>query len=88
MRSMRYTDHRGVRRTMTPEQANYLDVASRGFDRGWGGLSSTRTVRILHYRGLIVLDEFLYRNRGWRVTGRTHLGDQVIEQWLERAAAE
>lgn len=83
MRSMRYTDARGQRRTLTFVQWVYLDSAGRGFRRGWGGLTSTLVVRLLRERGLIVLDDFGGTSE-WRVTGRQKLGDQLIEQWRER----
>lgn len=86
--SMRYTDAGGQRRILTADQAVYLDTAWRQFDRGWGGLSSTLTVRLLHARGLLLLDDFLYRDRGWRVVGRTRLGEQVIDEWRRRAQRE
>lgn len=93
MRSMAYTDSRGQRQRLTWEQWVYLDTAGRQFDYGWGGLRSTLTVRLLRERGLIELnDSGRYSadsgHRRWRVTGRTALGDQVIELWRERAAAE
>lgn len=81
MRSMRYTDRRGQRQTLTFAQWVYLDAAGRGFEQGWGGLRSTLVVRLLRERGLIFLDD---RARPWRVTGRQTLGDQVIQEWRER----
>lgn len=85
--SMRYTDSHGRRQTLTWEQYGYLLQAGHGFDRGWGGLSSTRTVRLLHERGLVVCNDWTYRDRGWRVTGRTKLGDEVAARWRDLADA-
>lgn len=85
VRSMRYVDSRGRKQMLTWEQSTYLDVASTrgGFDRGWGGLSSTLSVRLLEERGLLTLQ----RNYpGWRVTGLTKLGGEVLARWKERAA--
>ena len=78
---MTYADSRGRRRVLTREQVTYLRVAHRGYDRGWGGLKSTLTARLLRERGLITLDDMLHRDRGWRVTGRTPLGDDVLDKW-------
>lgn len=79
---MRYTDTKGRKQTLTAEQATYLQEASRReFERGWGGLSSTLTVRLLHERGLIVLNDLLYSP--WRVTDITPLGEQVLARWKE-----
>jgi hypothetical protein len=84
---VRYTDGRGRRQRLTREQVNYLlTVRLRGgLDCGWGGLSATRTVRLLEERGLITLQ------RGtpgswprWRVTSLTRLGESVAERWVER----
>lgn len=77
--TLTYVDSRGRHQILTRTQSRYLDLANRGFDFGWGGYRSTLTVRLLRERGLIVLDELL--NKPWRVTGRTKLGDQVIEAW-------
>lgn len=81
-RSMRYTDQMGRKRTLTWEQWVYLGAARvRGFERSWGGLSSTQTVRILSERGLIRLDDMWYPHRPWRVYGLTKLGEQVLARW-------
>lgn len=82
---MRYVDSRGRRQILTRTQAVYLDTAGRQFDRGWGGLASTLTVRLLRDRGLIVLSDVLYADRGWRVMGRTRLGDEVLNRWKNDA---
>lgn len=78
-RSLRYTDVKGNRQTLTAEQHTYLVAADRGFDFGWGGLRSTLVVRILRERGLISVDDLLYKP--WRVQGRTTLGDLVVQAW-------
>ncbi len=85
---MRYVDSRGRKQTLTSEQATYLDVAcSRGgFDRGWGGLSSTLTVRLLEERGLLTLRENRTGYPRWRVTSATKLGGEVLARWKERTA--
>lgn len=79
-----YVDSRGRRQRLTPEQANYLDAGQRGFTQGWGGLSSTLTVRILRERGLILLDD---RTTPWRVTRLTTLGEQVLQSWRDASGA-
>ena len=85
MRSMRYTDSRNRKRILTFPQWVYLTEAGRGFEQGWGGLDSTLVVRLLRERGLIHLDDRA-THRPWRVTGRTALGDTLIEQWRAKAA--
>lgn len=86
MRSMRYTDGRNREQTLTFPQWVYLDAAGRGFEQGWGGMRSTLVVRLLRERGLIMLDDRV-SYAPWRVTGRTALGDQVIEQWRAKLDA-
>lgn len=83
-RSMRYTDRRGARQRLTFAQAAYLGAAIRGFDRGWGGLSSTQTVRLLEHRGLVLLDRRYSGGGGgpsWRVVALTRLGQQILDRW-------
>ncbi|MFI1194169.1 hypothetical protein ACH4T9_13040 [Micromonospora sp. NPDC020750] len=83
---MRYTDNKGRARTLTPVQALYLSTAHtrHQIDAGWGGLSSTLTVRLLRERGLITLDDLLYKP--WRITGLTKLGGELLARWNERNA--
>ena len=86
MKTMRYTDRRGQRQTLTFPQWCYLDKAGNGgFEQGWGGLKSTLVVRLLRERGLIFLED---RTSPWRVTGRQALGDQVAEAWKSTGRAE
>lgn len=88
-RTMRYTDPRGRRQTLTWIQWVYLDKASMQFDQGWGGLSSTLVARLLESRGLITLHRYYTREvPSWRVTGRTKLGEQVMEAWRAKQEAE
>jgi hypothetical protein len=84
---MRFTDRRGQRHTLTFPQFVYLDKAnSGGFDCGWGGLDSTRTVRLLRERGLLDFREgYPGSYPRWRVTGSTKLGREILERWKETA---
>lgn len=83
---MRYTDSHGRAQRLTPEQAHYLHTARirGGFDCGWGGLSSTRTVRLLEERGLITLRDNRTSWPRWRVTGLNILGETVLDAWQTR----
>jgi hypothetical protein len=85
---MQYTDRRGNRRRLTPEQAIYLNTANRpqGFERGWGGLDATLTVRLLADRGLINLTPAGGRTP-WKVEGLTALGRQVLDNWTAKETA-
>lgn len=75
---MIYTDQKDRLQILTNVQAIYLDAAERGFDRGWGGLSSTLTVRLLEARGLIqVRREY----NSWRVVSLLPLGASVLDKW-------
>jgi hypothetical protein len=78
-RSLAYTDITGRRRRLTFTQYVYLDavVLRDWLPQGWGGLSSTRTLRILAERGLLALSDDAphYRFRA------TALGDEVHRAW-------
>ncbi len=76
---MQYTDGRGRRQRLTFTQFVYLE--SVPFDQGWGGLSSTLTMRLLRERGLVTADD---RRVPWRITGLTKLGSTVLDRWRER----
>jgi DNA-binding HxlR family transcriptional regulator len=80
---VKFTDHKGRGWTLTRIQALYLAEASRQqLECGWGGLSSTLTVRLLEERGLITLARSSRRPR-WTITSLTHLGRQVLDAWRE-----
>lgn len=81
---MLYTDIRGRRQRLTKPQAYYLTDAWRQFDYGWGGYTSTQTVRLLEARGLITVTWDLTDR--WRVTGLTQLGEQVNQRWRDLRA--
>ncbi len=87
--TMQYRDADDRPRTLSFAQFVYLDTAESkgGFDCGWGGLDNTRTVRLLEERGLLQLRRGYGRQR-WRVTGLTHLGREVLEEWKERKRDE
>jgi hypothetical protein len=78
---MRFTDSRGRRHTLTRIQANYLELGAtwRQAYRGWGGHGSTLTVRLLEERGLITVD--WRTGPGWKITGLTRLGREVLGRW-------
>ena len=62
---------------LTRVQRLYLQEAERQpFTKGWGGMASTITVRILESRGLITVN-WLGAN-GWRVTGLTQAGREKV----------
>lgn len=86
---MRYTDHRGDRRRLTPEQAIYLKSAGHalGFERGWGGLNATLTVKLLDDRGLIKFSPARGRSP-WKVEGLTTLGQRVLDAWTAKESAQ
>lgn len=78
---MRFTDSRGRKRTLGRTQALYLaEGDQRRLVCGWGGLSSTVTVRLLEERGLITLARSPAYPR-WTITGLTRLGQAVLERW-------
>lgn len=81
---MRFTDRKGRQWTLTRVQALYLaEGARQQLDCGWGGMSSTLTVRLLEERGLITLDRHGRAGASWSITGLTHLGQQVLDRWRE-----
>ena len=85
-RTMQYTDVRGRPQTLTWVQWVYLDTARKyKFERGWGGLDSTRTIRILNERGLLDYRDG-FGSRPWQVTGLTRFGVEILERWHAREA--
>lgn len=81
--TVRYRDSKGRVQRLTPEQAVYLRTAeTHPFERGWGGLRGTITVRLLRARGLITLVE--QPGVPWIVTGITTLGRRVLSEWRRR----
>ena len=85
---MKFIDHKGREWTLTRIQALYLAEGDRiRLMCGWGGLSSTLTVRLLEERGLITLARRSTDPR-WTITGLTHLGAEVLKRWRERHQQE
>lgn len=84
--TVRYTDARDRPRVLTRVQWIYLATADwRPFEQGWGGLTSTRVVRLLRERGLIDLDD---RRVPWKVTRLKKLGEEVLKRWREKQEAQ
>ncbi|MCM6779097.1 hypothetical protein NDR87_37065 [Nocardia sp. CDC159] len=85
MRSIQYEDSRGRPQRLTYTQWRYLDeVDRRGrLEYGWGGYTSTLTVRLLRERGLITVADRWQRTESgglvlrWEISGLTKLGARV-----------
>ncbi len=71
-----YVDSQGHRRRLTRVQQLYLqETQTRRLRRGWGGMGSTLTVRLLEERGLVTVN---WLGRDWELTGLTTLGRSVL----------
>jgi hypothetical protein len=80
---MKFTDHRGRKWTLTRTQALYLAEGDRRrLQCGWGGLSSTLTVRLLEERGLATVRWSSSWPR-WEITGLTHDGQKLLACYRE-----
>jgi hypothetical protein len=68
-------------RRLTRTQRNYLHAAdSQGhLPYGWGGYTSTQTVRILEERGYVILGRNHCAAR-WCITGLTSKGRDALAQ--------
>ena len=66
-------------RPLTKTQIQYLDeIVTRRLTRGWGGYSSTQTVRILQERGYITLHDHY---SGWRAAPTDKGRAYMREHW-------
>jgi hypothetical protein len=78
---MKFTDHKGREWTLTRTQALYMAEGDRRrLVAGWGGLSSTLTVRLLEERGLATV-RWSSRYPRWEITGLTHAGAALLARW-------
>lgn len=84
---MRYADGRGRPQRLTATQAVYLGAAvlQGRLVCGWGGLSSTLTVRLMEERGLVTVRyDRRDTSRRWEITSITPLGQNLAERWRAR----